>query len=96
MPTTACWSSAWTRVAARTGLPLVAAGDVLMHLRSRKPVQDTLTAVRLKTALADCGFALARNAEQHLRSRLRLAQLYRPAWLAGRRCAIAGELSPSA
>ncbi len=68
-------------VAGRTGLPLVAAGDVLMHLRSRKPVQDTLTAVRLKTPLVDCGFALARNAEQHLRSRLRLAQLYRPAWL---------------
>ena len=68
-------------VAGHTGLPLVAAGDVLMHLRSRKPVQDTLTAVRLKTPLADCGFALVRNAEQHLRSRLRLAQLYRPAWL---------------
>ena len=68
-------------VAEHTGLPLVAAGDVLMHLRSRKPLQDTLTAVRLKTPLADCGFALARNAEQHLRSRLRLAQLYRPAWL---------------
>jgi error-prone DNA polymerase len=68
-------------LAERTGLPLVAAGDVLMHLRSRKPVQDTLTAVRLKTPLADCGFALARNAEQHLRSRLRLVQLYRPAWL---------------
>ncbi len=68
-------------LAAHTGLPLVAAGDVLMHLRSSKPVQDTLTAVRLKTPLADCGFALARNAEQHLRSRLRLAQLYRPAWL---------------
>ena len=68
-------------VASHTGLPLVAAGDVLMHQRSRKPLQDTLTAVRLKTPLADCGFALARNAEQHLRSRLRLAQLYRPAWL---------------
>ena len=68
-------------VVRHTGLPLVAAGDVLMHLRSRKPVQDTLTAVRLKKPLADCGFALARNAEQHLRSRLRLAQLYRPAWL---------------
>jgi error-prone DNA polymerase len=69
-------------IAARTGVPLAAAGDVLMHVRSRKAVQDTLTAVRLKTPLADCGFALLRNAEQHLRSRLRLAQLYRPEWLA--------------
>ncbi len=69
-------------IAEQTGVPLVAAGDVLMHQRSRKAVQDTLTAIRLKTPLADCGFALARNAEQHLRSRLRLVQLYRPEWLA--------------
>jgi error-prone DNA polymerase len=65
-----------------TGLALVAAGDVLMHRRSRKALQDTLTAVRLKRPVADCGFALAPNAEAHLRSRLRLAQLYKPAWLA--------------
>jgi error-prone DNA polymerase len=65
-------------VAAQTGLPLAAAGDVLMHLRSRKALQDTLTAIRLKTPVADCGYALSRNAEQHLRSRLRLAQLVRP------------------
>jgi error-prone DNA polymerase len=68
--------------ATQTGAMLAAAGDVLMHLRSRKAVQDTLTAIRLGTPVADCGFALARNAEQHLRSRLRLAQLYRPEWLA--------------
>ncbi|MGZ5919337.1 MAG: PHP domain-containing protein, partial [Hyphomicrobium sp.] len=30
------------RVAGLAGLPIVAAGDVLMHLRSRKPLQDTL------------------------------------------------------
>jgi error-prone DNA polymerase len=70
------------QVAAQTGLMLAAAGDVLMHLRSRKAVQDTLTAIRLKTPVTDCGFSLARNAEQHLRSRLRLPQLYRPEWLA--------------
>jgi error-prone DNA polymerase len=68
--------------AAAAGLPLAAAGDVLMHRRSRKALQDTLTAIRLKTPVADCGFALARNAEQHLRARARLGQLYAPAWLA--------------
>ena len=62
-------------------LPIAAAGDVLMHRRSRKPVQDTLTAIRLRRPLSACGTALARNAEQHLRSRLQLAQLYRPQWL---------------
>jgi len=52
-----------------------------MHKRARKPLQDTLTAIRLKTPVADCGFALAPNAEQHLRPRARLAQLYRAEWL---------------
>jgi error-prone DNA polymerase len=68
-------------VSARTGVPLVAAGSVLMHRRSRKAVQDTLTAIRLKQTVAECGFALAPNAEQHLRSRLQLARLYRRQWL---------------
>ena len=35
------------RVSALTGLPLVACGDVLMHTRARKPLQDALTATRL-------------------------------------------------
>ncbi|MFO1300704.1 MAG: error-prone DNA polymerase [Burkholderiaceae bacterium] len=68
-------------IAAATGLPRVAVGDVLYHLRSRKTLQDTLTAIRLNTPLAALGYALAPNAEQHLRSRLRLARLYPPALL---------------
>ncbi len=59
-----------------SGLPLVASGDVHFHRRSRKPLQDTLTAIRIGRPVAECGFALAPNAEQHLRSRLRLASLY--------------------
>jgi error-prone DNA polymerase len=64
-----------------TELPVVASGDVLMHLRSRKPLQDVLTATRLKLPVARCGLALAGNAEQHLRTRERLAALYPVAWL---------------
>ncbi len=71
------------RIAALASLPVVAAGDVLMHLRSRKPLQDTLTATRLGKTVAECGLALEPNAEQHLRSRARLAALYDQAeWLA--------------
>jgi error-prone DNA polymerase len=69
------------RVAQATGLGLVAAGGVLMHARSRKPLQDMLTATRLKRPVAECGLALQPNAEAHLRSRQRLAALYAPAWL---------------
>lgn len=58
------------------GLPLVAIGDVCMHVRSRKMMQDTLTATRVGKPIAECGHDLAPNAEQHLRSRLRLANLY--------------------
>lgn len=59
-----------------SGVPLVAAGDVHMHVRSRKPLQDVLTAARLCQPLATCGYALQPSAERHLRSRLRLAQMY--------------------
>ncbi|MFM0735073.1 error-prone DNA polymerase [Paraburkholderia sediminicola] len=59
-----------------SGLPLVAAGGVLMHARSRKPLQDTLTAIGLVTPLSACGHALEANAERHMRTRVRLAKLY--------------------
>ncbi|MCO5100432.1 MAG: error-prone DNA polymerase [Burkholderiaceae bacterium] len=64
------------RISGTIGLPRTAVGDVLCHLRSRKTLQDTLTAIRLNTPLKSLGYALASNAEQHLRSRLRLARLY--------------------
>jgi error-prone DNA polymerase len=63
-------------------LPLVAAGDVHMHVRSRRRLQDVLTAVRLKRTVAECGQALFPNAERSLRLRVRLAQLYPAALLA--------------
>ncbi|WP_194712199.1 error-prone DNA polymerase [Noviherbaspirillum soli] len=63
-------------VAAEYGMALAATGDVCMHVRSRKPLQDVLTAIRLGKPVAECGYALAQNAEQHLRARLRLANLY--------------------
>jgi error-prone DNA polymerase len=80
------------RVAGFTGLPIVATGDVLMHVRSRKPLQDTLTATRLKLRVAQCGLQLEPNAEAHLRSRARLAALYEPEWLANT-LAFAGRCS---
>jgi error-prone DNA polymerase len=70
------------QMAARYRLPVVATGQVCMHVRSRKPLQDTLTAIRHKLPISGCGYALAPNAEQHLRSRLRLANIYPPAALA--------------
>ena len=70
------------QVAQEHALPIVATGDVCMHVRSRKPLQDTLTAIRLGKPVGECGYELAPNAEQHLRSRLRLGNIYSPAALA--------------
>ena len=71
-----------TQLCGLTGVPLVAAGQVHMHVRSRKPLQDVATAVRLGKPVAECGFALQPNAEAHLRARARLAQMYPPELLA--------------
>ncbi len=70
------------QAAASSGLRVAATGDVCMHLRSRKRLQDVLTAIRVGQPLAECGRRLFPNAEQHLRSRLRLANLYPPETLA--------------
>ena len=64
------------RIAAEHDLPVVALGNVTMHVRSRKPLHDVLSAVRLGRPVSQCGYDLPPNAEQHLRHRVRLAALY--------------------
>ncbi len=62
--------------AAETGLVPVAAGDVHMHRRGRRALQDTLTAIRLGCTVAAAGSALFANGERHLRSLERLGEIY--------------------
>ncbi len=64
------------------GLPLVAAGDVHMHTRGRRALQDVLTATRIGTTVEQAGWALFPNGERHLRPISRLAVLYPPELLA--------------
>ncbi|GAB2520365.1 error-prone DNA polymerase [Lysobacter humi (ex Lee et al. 2017)] len=64
------------------GLPAVASGDVHMHARGRRGLQDTLTAIRLRVPLAQAGHALFPNGERHLRMRRALAAIYPGALLA--------------
>ncbi|HET7569299.1 MAG TPA: error-prone DNA polymerase [Gammaproteobacteria bacterium] len=71
-------------------LPLVASGDVHMHIRKRRRLQDTLTAIRLRQPIQAVRGQLYPNGERHLRSRARLAQLYPPALLT-ETCAIAAR-----
>ncbi|MDQ1241889.1 MAG: error-prone polymerase, partial [Pseudomonadota bacterium] len=64
------------------GLPLVAAGNVHMHVRSRRALQDVLTATRLRVPVEQAGWALHPNGERHLRPLPRLQELYPPELLA--------------
>ena len=59
-----------------SAIPLVAVGDVYMHVRSRKALHDVMTAIRTGRPLTECGRELQVNAERHLRTRLRLSQTF--------------------
>jgi DNA polymerase III alpha subunit len=67
---------ALTRVGAELGLPLLASGDVHMHVRSRRVLQDALTAIRLGVPITAAGWHLHASGERYLRERERLAKLY--------------------
>ncbi|HYH41576.1 MAG TPA: PHP domain-containing protein, partial [Burkholderiales bacterium] len=81
-PNDAARLAALREASTSSGVPLVAAGDVHMHLRSRRPLQDVLTSIRLGVTVQSAGSALHPNAERHLRTRLRLSQIYPPELLA--------------
>ena len=53
------------RRAARYGLPLVAAVEVLYHTRARRPLQDVLTCIKHTTNLNDAGTLLRPN-DRHM------------------------------
>jgi error-prone DNA polymerase len=80
-PDDAGWLAWLGRIGRAVGLPLVAAGDVHMHTRGRRALQDTLTAIRIGRPLAEAGYALHPNGERYLRAREVLASLYPPALL---------------
>ena len=67
--------------AKRFGLPLVASGNVHMHSRERRMLQDTLTAIRCKKPVSRLGFELYPNAERVLKPIQELTRLYPPALL---------------
>jgi len=63
-------------LAQELGIPAVASGDVHMHQRRRRALQDTLTAIRQKTSVARAGLTLHPNDERLLRPLARLLELY--------------------
>ncbi|MHA6492779.1 error-prone DNA polymerase [Pseudomonas borbori] len=57
-------------------IPPVATGDVHMHARGRRALQDAITAIRHHCSVAEAGQRLFANGERHLRSRTALAAIY--------------------
>ncbi|HEY6132228.1 MAG TPA: error-prone DNA polymerase [Halioglobus sp.] len=68
-------------LAMRWQIPMVACGDVQMHIPQRKLLHDTITAIRHNTSIAELGFRRQGNAERYLRSLKRLKGLYPEALL---------------
>jgi error-prone DNA polymerase len=77
-------------LAAELGIPALAAGDVHMHARGRRALQDCLTAIRHHLSVFEAGDALFPNGERHLRGRDALSALY-PAELMAESVALAAR-----
>lgn len=65
-------------LAAELQIPAVASGDVHMHARGRRALQDTMTAIRHHVPVAEAGLRLHPNGERHLRCLDELRALYPP------------------
>ena len=63
-------------LASRMGIAAVACGDVHMHARGRRALQDCMTAIRHHSTVMASGAHLYPNGERHLRTRDDLAGLY--------------------
>ncbi len=69
------------QLAQALNIPMVACGDVRMHVATRKPLHDVFTALYHNTSVAQLGRRRLGNGQQHLRAVDKLQQLYPPALL---------------
>lgn len=70
-----------TDLAQAAGLPLVACGDVQMHIRPRRMLHDVLAAIRHGCTLQELGYRALPCGERHLRSITTMQQLFRQSLL---------------
>jgi len=66
----------YRNLAALWQLPMVACGDVHMHCKERRALQDTLTAIRHNCSVMELGERRFPNAERRLRSLPHIEKLY--------------------
>ena len=63
-------------LAAKLNIPALACGNVHMHSKEQKILQDTLTAIRLNTTVQQIGSKIYSNGEHYLRSKACLDTIY--------------------
>ena len=63
-------------LAKQLNVPSVATGNVHMHKRNRRYLQDVLTSIRLRIPLVKIGYRLHQNGECHLRTINNIQSLY--------------------
>jgi error-prone DNA polymerase len=63
-------------LARKTGAPLIAVNDVVMHAPERRPLADVLACIREKTMLDAAGRLTQANAERHLKGAAEMARLF--------------------
>ncbi len=63
-------------LAQQLNVPSVATGNVHMHKRNRRYLQDVLTSIRLRIPLVKIGYRLHQNGECHLRTINNIQSLY--------------------
>ena len=64
-------------LAETAGVRLLAVGDLLHHVPERRPLADTMAAIREGRELDDAGFLLGPHGERHLRGGEEMARLFR-------------------
>jgi len=64
-------------------IPILATNDVHYHHPTRRPLQDSLTAIRQGTSLKKAGFHLFSNSERYLKSPQQMGRLFEdhPEWV---------------
>ena len=64
------------RIARANGCTILATNDVHYHAPERRPLQDIVTCIREKIAIANAGYLLNANAERHLKSPQEMIRLF--------------------
>jgi len=70
------WLARLSQLSDRSGVALVATGDVHYHVPERRTLQDVLVCIRTGCTLDEAGFRLFPNGERYLKSPGELAQVF--------------------